>query len=87
MPGMMYARKFPVRPSISMLVYQGIRPALKYIVTTSARYQKDRRHIFCLVTRYPAQAEVRTISTVPMIVRPRVTSSASFSSPCPRIRS
>ena len=56
-----------------MFIYHGMRPALKYIVTTRKRYQKERFHIFCLVTRYPAQAEVSTISAVPISVRVTVT--------------
>ena len=36
---------------MSMFIYQGTRPALKYMVTTKKRYQKERFHIFCLVTR------------------------------------
>ena len=36
---------------MSMFIYQGTKPALKYMVTTKKRYQKERFHIFCLVTR------------------------------------
>ena len=32
-------------------MYHGIRPALKYMVMTSARYINDRCHIFCFVTK------------------------------------
>ena len=59
-----------------MFMYQGTRPALKYMVMTRARYQRERFHIFRLVTRYPAQAEVSTISAVPRTVRATVTNRA-----------
>ena len=48
-------------------------PALKYMVITSARYQKLRFHMARLVVRYPAKAEASTISAVPRILRDTVT--------------
>ncbi len=50
-PGIMYARKLLVRPSIDIFIYHGTRPALKYIVITKNLYQNLRPHISCLVTR------------------------------------
>ncbi len=51
-----------------MFMYQGIIPALKYMVTTSIRYQIRRFHISLLVVRKPAKAEQNTISEVPRMV-------------------
>ena len=59
-----------------MFKYQGMVPALKYMVMTSARYQKLRFHISRLVVRYPAKAEQRTIRAVARMVRLTVTMTA-----------
>ncbi len=76
MPGMIYAQKLLVSPSMDIFKYHGIRPALKYIVTTRHLYQIFLHHISCFVTRYPTKADASTISTVPRIVLPTVTINA-----------
>ena len=54
---MIYAAKVSVSPSIAM-----------FIVITRKRYQNCLCHISFLVTRYPARAEINTISAVPTSV-------------------
>ena len=77
MPGMIYAMKLLVSPSMDIFKYQGIVPALKYMVITKKRYQNFLCHICCLVTRYPTKAEAITISAVPSMVLPIATTNAS----------
>ena len=51
--GNIYARKLLVRWRFLMVIYQGISPALKYMVMIVKRYQNFLAHIFCWVNINP----------------------------------
>jgi hypothetical protein len=51
-----------------MVRYQGIIPALKYIVATTKRYQNLRLNIVSLVNIYPRNADIIRVKVVPIIV-------------------
>ena len=59
-------------------MYQGMRPAEKYMVMMISRYQSLRSHISCLVTRYPRKAQPATVHRVPSTVRAMDTNAASM---------
>ena len=59
-----------------MMMNTGIRPALKYIVMMRKRYQNLRPHMRDCVNMNPRNAEASTVSTVPITVRPRLTTAA-----------
>ena len=51
--GMMYTQKLLVRCKVFMVMYIGIRPALKYMVITIKRYHSFLCHIRCWVNMNP----------------------------------
>ena len=61
-------------------MYQGMRPAEKYMVMMISRYQTLRNHISCLVNRNPRNAQPETVHSVPSTVRATETNRASMMS-------
>jgi hypothetical protein len=52
-------------PKFNMVRYQGMIPALKYMVATTNLYQNFLFHIVSLVNIYPKNAAMMTVSMVP----------------------
>ena len=71
MAGMMYTQKVLVRCRLYMVMYMGIRPALKYMETTTMRYQTFLLHRLSWVNIKPRKAEANTVQTVPRTVLAR----------------
>ena len=59
-----------------MVRNHGIRPALKYMVTITNRYQNLRAHIFSWVNINPKNADPMTVPRVPKTVLASVTNAA-----------
>ena len=68
MAGMMYTQKVLVKCRLYMVMYMGIRPALKYMETTTMRYQTFRLQRDCWVNIKPRNAEANTVQNVPSTV-------------------
>src|SRR5699024_8398555 len=79
--GRMYTQKLLVRPIDLMMRKIGIRPALKYIVMMTERYQNWRFNRRSCVNMNPREAEARTVRAVPITVR-ATEITAARGSPC-----
>ena len=51
-----------------MVIYQGMIPALKYMVNMMKRYHSFLFHMVSLVNIYPRKAAISTVRAVPMNV-------------------
>ena len=74
--GITYTQNVFVKFKFFIVINIGIRPALKYIVITTNRYQNFRFHILSCVNINPRNAVAITVSAVPMTVFPMDTRAA-----------
>ena len=74
--GNIYAQKLFCMPKLSIVRYQGMIPALKYMVATINLYQSFLFHKVSLVNIYPKNAAMITVRIVPRIVLSSETTNA-----------